>query len=467
MNADLDDQLTDLLQFLYACPVGLAELSTDGMIEMINPLAMKLLLPLATDGLVANFLHIIENYSPELRHIIMSFKESHGIICDGHRIFVHAGGKNGFVDPLVLACTLVKLDDRRLIATLTDISRQMVQERRLKQAETWFATLLDGVNDYAVISLSRDGIINGVNAAAAKQTGFSQDALMNRSLDMLDAPQPPDAANDGSASYSAHEQIAIAQRDGWHLHEGWRWRPDGGRYWCQRLIAAQSEEEGSQSRVISGYTVVLRDVTRSGSDSMKLKEMLTIDQLTGACNRAYFFEVAERERRRSGLQGHPMALIAIDIDHFKHVNDGYGHATGDAALKAVATTCKAILRTEDTFARLGGEEFVVLLPSTDMAAAVALAERLRTAVSAISLQAGGKNLTITASFGCAVATDASMILTELLAAADALLYVAKRNGRNRVEPNACVSDSIPCGRGTCHASSSKIPSGNADTGIHA
>ncbi|RYF14768.1 MAG: diguanylate cyclase [Oxalobacteraceae bacterium] len=437
MSDELEDQVTELLQFLYACPVGLIELSADGTIGMVNPLAMQLLLSIASDGLVTNFFHVLESYSPELRHIIAAFEAPHGPICEAHRIFVHAGGKNGGADPLVLACTLVKLDDHRFIASLTDISKQMVQERRLKQAETWFATLLDSVNDFAVVSLDRHGVIDGANAAAAKQTGFTQDAMMNRPLDTLDTPE------NGSSNYSAHEQIAIAQRDGWHLAEGWRKRPNGERYWCQRLVAARSEDDDSHPRRISGYTVILRDVTKKGSDSAKLKELLTTDHLTGACNRAHFFEVAERQRLRCSLQGQPLALIAIDIDHFKQVNDGYGHATGDAALEAVATTCKALLRTNDTFARLGGEEFAVLLPSTDMAAAVRLAERLRTAIGALSIPAGDKVLTITASFGCAVMTDLKVSLSELLAAADTLLYVAKRKGRNRVEPDDYYTEGLP------------------------
>jgi diguanylate cyclase (GGDEF)-like protein/PAS domain S-box-containing protein len=427
MSAELEDQVTELLEFLYACPVGLIELTADGTIGLVNPLAMQLLLPIAPGGLIGNFFRLIEGYSPELRHIITAFEAPHGVVLEGHRIFIHAGGKNGVADPLVVACTLVKLDDHRFIATLADISKQMIQERRLKQAETWFATLLDSVNDYAVISLDRHGIIDGVNAAAARQTGFSQSAMMNCPLDALDTPE------NGSANYSADEQIAIAQRDGWHLDEGWRERPNGERYWCQRLVASRSEDDGSNSRVITGYTVILRDVTRNGSDSVKLKARLTTDHLTGVCNRAHFFEVAERERRRCASHHQPIAVIALDIDHFKQVNDNYGHAIGDIALKGLATTCKGLIRTNDTFARLGGEEFVVLLPSTDMAAAVSLAERLRTAISATPLKAGDTFLTITASFGCATATDPKTTITDLLTAADDLLYVAKRSGRNRVE----------------------------------
>ena len=444
MTDEPDDEVTELLQFLYACPVGLIEIAVDGTIGMINPLAMGLLLPVAQGGMVDNFFRVISRFAPELRHIIAAFHATRGTVCNRHRIFVHAGGVDGTTDPLVLECTLVKLDERRYIATLSDISTLMVQERRLKQAETWFATLLDGVNDFAVISLDRNGVIDGVNQAAARHTGYSQAALMNQRLDDLDMQE------NGSASTTAREQIAIARRDGWHLDEGWRIRPGGERYWCQRLVAARSEDEDTPTRFISGYTVVLRDVTRKGSDSLKLREMLTTDHLTGACNRAHFFEVAERLRLSSSLQGQNYALIAIDIDHFKRVNDNHGHAAGDAVLKAVTTACKALLRTNDTFARLGGEEFVVLLPSADLVTAIKLADRLRIAISTTPLQAGNTSLTITASFGCAVAADSSSTLTDQLMAADALLYVAKRNGRNRVEPalpnapgNAAIATKLP------------------------
>ena len=299
-------------------------------------------------------------------------------------------------DPFVLSCTLVKIDDNRLIATLSDISQQMIQERRLKQAETWFATLLDSVNDYAVISLDRDGFIDGVNVTAAQQMGISQTEMLNCRLDALDTPE------NGSANYTADEQIAIAQRDGWHLDEGWRKRPNGDRYWCQRLIAARSEDETVHPRVITGYTVVLRDVTRSGADSVKLKKMLTTDHLTAAYNRGHFFEVCERQHLRCKLNGQPVSVIAIDIDHFKRINDRYGHATGDRALQAVASSCKALLRTNDTFARIGGEEFVVLLPATDLAAAARMAERLRVAISEIALQARGGDDRDHGELGCSV-----------------------------------------------------------------
>ncbi|GGI94242.1 hypothetical protein GCM10007973_32990 [Polymorphobacter multimanifer] len=395
---------------------------------MVNPMAMKLLLPIAAGGIVTNLFDVLFRYSNELRTIVDRFTPSQGNMCENHRIFVHAAGKNGVVDPLVLACTLVKLNDCRMVAALSDVSQQVVQERRLRQAETWFATLLDNVNDFAVISLDRHGNIDGVNAAAAVLTGFSQNAMIGQSLDDFDPPER------GSASYTALEQMAIAQRDGWHLDEGWRQRDDGQRYWCQRLVAARSEDVVASTRVISGYTVVLRDVTRGESDSTKLKELLTTDHLTGACNRAHFFDLAERQRLRLSLQGQPLAFVLIDIDHFKDINDQYGHAGGDLALQSVTNLCRTLLRTNDIFARIGGEEFVVLLPAIDLEAAIATAERLRIAIAAMPLHLADDVVHITASFGCAVLSNSAETLGGVLEVADQCLYAAKHGGRNRVEP---------------------------------
>jgi diguanylate cyclase (GGDEF)-like protein/PAS domain S-box-containing protein len=391
-------------------------------------MAMKLLLPIAANNLVTNIFDVLCRYSNELRSIVSGFTAPQGNMCENHRIFVHPAGKNGVADPLVLACTLVKLDNSRLVATLSDVSRQVVQERRLKQAETWFATLLDSVNDFAVVSLDQYGNVDGVNAAAAMLTGYSQDVMIGQPLDAFDTPER------GSAGYSAQEQMAIAQRDGWHLDEGWRQRSDGERYWCQRLVAARSEDVIASTRVISGYTVILRDVTRGESDAAKLKELLTTDHLTGACNRAHFFDLAERQRLRLSLQNEPLALVVLDIDRFKDINDNFGHAGGDLALQAVTKLCRSLLRTNDTFARMGGEEFVFLLPAMGLEAAVRTAERLRLAIAAMPLHIAEDIIHITASFGCAVMSDKSETLGATLELADQRLYAAKNAGRNRVEP---------------------------------
>ena len=167
-------------------------------------------------------------------------------------------------------------------------------------------------------------------------------------------------------------------------------------------------------------------------DAAQLRRRLTTDHLTGACNRAHFFDVAEEEIRRCAKRAKSVAFICLDIDHFKAVNDTHGHAVGDLVLRAVARTCMDVLRPCDTFARLGGEEFTALLPSSDPAVTFDIAERMRTAIAATSIKVGDLDLRVTASLGYVVRSAATVAVAEMVHLADQALYAAKRSGRNRV-----------------------------------
>ena len=418
MTTELEAENAALLQFLYACPAGLVEFSAAGAIGMVNPAAMGLLLPIAGRPFVINLFDVMDGCAPELRNMIQQFTPPQGPICDGHRIVTGRGERS-----TVLACSIVKLTGDRYIATISDVTEQVARERRLKQAETWFASLLDGVDDVAVLSLDADGCIDAVTPSATRQTGFAEAELLGRPFDSFDRPDR------ASAMPLPGEAIAVARRDGWHLHEGWHALADGGRYWCQRLIAVRDQSDGAAA----GYTLVIRAVTRQGRDAADLRRMLTRDHLTGASNRAHFFETAERQFVRALREGGSLALVILDVDHFKRVNDEHGHAAGDMVLREVARRCEAELRPEDTFARLGGEEFVVLMPGTPLMTACAVAERLRVALAREPIDTGGIQLCITASFGCsALDIDPGTSLGGLLAAADSALYSAKRAGRDRV-----------------------------------
>lgn len=432
MTAELERENAELLQFLYACPIGLVALDGTGLMTMLNPLAMQLILPLARRHEVTNLFTILEPYAPELRALIAEFAPKQGTVCENLRIFVglrQAPSTGKAVDgrtDLVLACTLVKLAADRFMVTLANVSLQVHQERRLKQAEAWFSSMIDGIEDFAALSLDARGFIDHVNSSVARQTGFAEDELIGRGLDHFDAPDP------ASSVLSAREQIALATRDGWHLDEGWCAQKDGTRRWCQRLISVCREDGDDEGRTISGFTVVMRAVTRQGADAGTLKRRLTTDHLTGVANRAHFFDVAERQTQHCRRTGQSAAVIVLDIDHFKQVNDRFGHALGDEVLKAVGTTCKAALRPSDTLARLGGEEFVVLLPAADLERACETAERLRIAVAALQIDTPLGVIGVTASFGCATLDGGGLDLAAVLASADAALYVAKRDGRNRV-----------------------------------
>ncbi|MBA5637607.1 GGDEF domain-containing protein [Duganella sp. LX20W] len=156
------------------------------------------------------------------------------------------------------------------------------------------------------------------------------------------------------------------------------------------------------------------------------------DSLTGACNRRYLEEVAERELALAQRHGRKLAVAMLDIDHFKQVNDQYGHETGDRVLQALVRTCQGELREIDHFGRLGGEEFVCVLPETDRDDALRCAERLRHSLSMLAIATPFGPLHFTVSVGVAVYGPGHANWPALLHDADLALYRAKHDGRNRV-----------------------------------
>ncbi len=169
----------------------------------------------------------------------------------------------------------------------------------------------------------------------------------------------------------------------------------------------------------------LRAAERFSQMQLKLLEMATRDGLTGLLNRPAFFGRAERMREDSDA---PMAAIMVDIDHFKAINDNYGHAAGDKAIRAIADCLRA---QNDAAGRLGGEEFALLLENSDSAAAWRAAEALRRHIALLDIDVDASTLRLSCSFGVAVGS-AGEDIDDVLRKADAALYVAKRSGRNMV-----------------------------------
>jgi diguanylate cyclase (GGDEF)-like protein len=183
-----------------------------------------------------------------------------------------------------------------------------------------------------------------------------------------------------------------------------------------------------------GLAVVLTDITGQVTLVRKLQDLATIDELTGLANRRQFFDLGRREIARARREDRPISVALMDLDHFKHVNDRYGHAAGDEALKSVAEACRAAIRLSDLVGRYGGEELAFVFPDADARTAADVAERLRSAIAAAAIEHGGNRIAMTASFGVASSMRPARVdLESLLLCADRALYEAKRNGRNRVE----------------------------------
>ena len=178
--------------------------------------------------------------------------------------------------------------------------------------------------------------------------------------------------------------------------------------------------------------LVLRLLFQLERARARLAVLATQDALTGVHNRRYFFEIAEREWQRSKRYSEDSALLLIDADNFKSINDLHGHMCGDKLLVAIARAVRATLRTSDLMARFGGEELVILLPHTDPLGALDVAERIRERVAGGRLDWHGEKVGITVSVGVASYGGDDRTLDALVHDADLALYAAKKAGRNCV-----------------------------------
>ncbi|MBC8999870.1 sensor domain-containing diguanylate cyclase [Pseudomonas sp. N40(2020)] len=416
-NDSIESEYEALLSFMYLSPVGLVRTDPSGKIDMLNPMATQLLMPLVKSLGLENLFETLSSVAPELRNLVTSFRESCGSICVNHRVHVSSAADGG----IVLACTIVKVNEDVLITVLTDISCQVATERRLRQTDSWLDAIYTIVNDFAVLGLTKQGVINSWSASAERLTGYTESEAIGEKLgrfcnlsalevDILD------------------EQLTFAREEGWHSRDYLCQHKSGHNFFAQTMIAVLRDEDDE----FSGYTVVFRDITERKVSSDNLANLLTKDHLTGAVNRAHFFNLAEKEFARANRYQHSISIVMLDADHFKHVNDSWGHPVGDEVLKSIVKIAEGVLRPGDTIARFGGEEFVVMLPKINSIEASVIAERLRSSIEASSVDAGGEKIKITVSIGYASMNESRSSLKQLLVSADGALYYAKSKGRNCV-----------------------------------
>jgi diguanylate cyclase (GGDEF)-like protein len=181
-----------------------------------------------------------------------------------------------------------------------------------------------------------------------------------------------------------------------------------------------------------GRMLVYTDVTDLVEQADKLKELATVDGMTGLFNRRHFFSLAEIEWARYQRHWRPMSLLMVDIDQFKSINDQFGHDVGDHIIIRIADICREEKRKSDVVARFGGEEFLLLLPETDLEEAQSVAERLRRVVEMREFSIASRAITTTISIGVAQANQDMETLFDLIKMTDQALYAAKNGGRNRV-----------------------------------
>jgi diguanylate cyclase (GGDEF)-like protein len=180
-----------------------------------------------------------------------------------------------------------------------------------------------------------------------------------------------------------------------------------------------------------GRMLTYATVTARVNYSHEMEELATLDGMTGLYNRRHFFVTADGEWGRFQRYQRPLSLLMVDIDLFKTVNDSYGHDVGDRVIVQIADACRENKRTSDVIARVGGNEFALLLPETALDDAEVVAERLRQSIATREVPGNGRAVNVTVSIGVAEANHQMIGVTDLIKQADMALYAAKRAGRNR------------------------------------
>lgn len=314
------------------------------------------------------------------------------------------------------------LRQSRRMVTMGDRMQQALNDLNLEIAasESKYRGVFENVNE-GIYRCAPDGSFIEVNPAMAAMFGFPDgDAFLDTIMNIREIFCSSD-------DYDRYQ--GMLGSEGVHRHEVRACGLGDLALWAEVSASVMCDED---TKACTGIVGVMADVTER---KLMLEEMCRLartDSLTGLWNRGYFMELAGREVARCLRSGAYLSLLIVDVDYFKAVNDTYGHDVGDQALISLSSLLRQSVREVDVVGRLGGEEFVVMLPDANLDEATAVSERVAEAVRSTPLQYGGARVPLTVSVGL-TSLQQDDDLDAVLKFADIALYAAKKNGRDRVE----------------------------------
>jgi len=403
-----------LVEFLYLTPIGLVKFRADGGIDMANPAAAQLLLPLAPQRELNNIYAACAAIAPDLRTRVAGFRAPAGPICDQLQLTVPGTSR-------VLTLSINKINQDTLMAVIQDITRVIEQELRIRDDQQRFHAIFDNIRDYAIYTVDLQGRVDEWNRSMLRLGGWQPEDVAGATIDRFFTPSP----------LGVWPELTVLDRARLHgttEFDGWCTRRDGTVFWGNTLITALPDPEGKAQ----GYVLVTRDLTERKHFEDRLVALATTDPLTGAANRRA--GESRLDEAFAHWQNHrrPFTVLMIDCDHFKRINDRWGHKAGDAALVTLVRVCRDSLRPADCLVRWGGEEFLLLLPDSGREAAMPIAERLRVTIAAAEIIAADPAVAITVSIGMTESDPSDRSADDALRRADRALYCAKDAGRNRI-----------------------------------
>ncbi len=321
-----------------------------------------------------------------------------------------------------LVLRVIRTDGHSTMIAIDGVTLSVEQERLLLGNRQLLGVMLEQIEGYCVGMLNVDCRLLESNPSIDRMFGLDSKLLVGQSLCDMSGLQ---RTQGGSPSFS---QIRESVSRGGLFHQEIELRHTSGKVlWGDLVVSPTVDAQGATI----GYVTVMRNVSEQHEVKEQLLTDAQTDPLTGVLNRRGLELNIARIARTASLPGNQMCWIAIDIDHFKVINDTYGHESGDAVLQRIASLIKTGARQGDIVARLGGEEFVVLLPGASLKAAMATAERMRVSIEAQLLSVNDITFRVTASFGVALQSGFTH-WEAALKAADEAMYSAKSSGRNKV-----------------------------------
>ncbi len=317
-----------------------------------------------------------------------------------------------------------------LAGTHTDITERKSIEVALKTMNKDFVSLLESSSDFIYFK-DKDSRFRYCSQTMADVTGHQswRDMIGKHDLEVFPAEV---------AEIYHREEFPVFNEGAALLNKiDPYFKQDGTPGWISTNKWPMFDDDG---KTVIGLFGISRDVTQTVLRENELREIATTDFLTGVATRRDFIATARHELDiMQRKPSHCCALLMLDLDHFKKINDSFGHAAGDAVLKHVTKLTAGEIRRVDRIGRLGGEEFAILMPASDMAAAQTFAERLRQTVADTALALAGNSISVTVSIGLSALLSSDKGPEQAIARADKAMYQAKNAGRNRVELDEAVS----------------------------